>query len=141
MNFTNSTVAITGSAVTAIVEHAAAALPDEACGIVVGAGGRIERAIPAANVAVTPATAFEIDPAALLRAHREARAAGTTVLGWYHSHPNGAAGPSPTDAARAANDETGRVWLIAAAGAVAAWRVVPGGAVHGRFDAVALDAD
>ena len=131
-------IAIASTALATIVDHAAAALPDEACGIVIGDAGTIAAAVPAANVAATPATAFEIDPATLLHVHRSARAAGRTVIGWYHSHPNGVAEPSPCDAARAVED--GKVWLIAADGVVAAWRVAAGGAVHGRFDPVALDA-
>jgi proteasome lid subunit RPN8/RPN11 len=131
-------MAIAGPALAAILAHAAAALPAEACGIVTGDAGAIAAAVPAANVAADPATGFEIDPAALIRVHRDARAGGQTVVGWYHSHPNGSAEPSPRDAARAVED--GKLWLIAAAGAVSAWRVVPGGAVHGRFDRVALVA-
>ncbi len=129
-------VTIATTAWAAIVEHAAAAAPDEACGIVVGAGDRIAAAVPAANVAAARSHAFEIDPQALIDAERRARRGGPAVLGWYHSHPNGVAGPSPTDAARALPD--GRLWLIAAGGAVRAWRAVAGGAVHGRFAPVAL---
>ncbi len=136
MNDANASIAIAGTALAVIVADAAAARPAEACGIVTGDPATILGALPAANVAADPATAFEIDPAALLRVHREARGAGQAVVGWYHSHPNGSAEPSPRDAARAVED--GRLWLIAAAGAVSAWRVVPGGAVHGRFDPVAL---
>ena len=74
----------------------------------------------------------------LLDTQRAARRDGTTVVGWYHSHPDGVAAPSATDAARAAAD--GMVWLIAAAGAVSAWRAEAAGAVHGRFTPVALVA-
>lgn len=130
-------VVIASTALATIVAHAAAALPDESCGILVGRDAAIDAAIPAANVAAEPATAFEIDPAALVAAHRGARA-GAAVVGWYHSHPNGVGEPSATDAARAVED--GRLWLIAAAGAVTAWRAGAAGAVHGRFDPVALVA-
>lgn len=135
-------MAIAGPALTTILAHAAAALPDEACGIVIGAAGRIDTAIPAINVAADPATGFEIDPAVLLRVHRETRAAGRKIAGWYHSHPNGVGEPSPRDAARAGEDagERGRLWLIAAGGVVSAWCVAADGAVHGRFDRVTLVA-
>lgn len=131
-------IAIATSALAAIVDHARAAAPAEACGIVFGDGGTIVAAEPAANVAAHPERSFEIEPAALLRAHRDARGAGRRIVGWYHSHPGGGTTPSATDAARAVED--GKLWLIAGGGQVAAWRVVPGGAVHGRFDAVALVA-
>lgn len=131
-------IAIASAALAAILDHAAAASPDEACGIVVGHGDRVTAAVPAANVAARPAAAFEIDPATLLRVHRECRAGGDAVLGWYHSHPNGDGEPSAVDARGAVED--GKWWLIAAAGRVAAWYTTAGGAVHGRFDAAELVA-
>ncbi|PXA97135.1 hypothetical protein DMC47_15385, partial [Nostoc sp. 3335mG] len=74
----------------------------EVCGILRGTGDRIEAAVAARNVAADPARHFEIDPAALLAAHRDARRGGADVIGWYHSHPSGDPDPSPTDAAQAA---------------------------------------
>ena len=75
---------------------------------------------PARNVHPTPETHFEIDPQALIDAHRAARGGGAEVLGYYHSHPHGPAEPSATDRALAARD--GRVWAIAAKGEVRFWR-------------------
>lgn len=121
-----------------IISHAATDAPREACGILFGTLDSIEDAIPTANVAASPERGFEIDPAALLRAHRDARGRGQAVVGWYHSHPNGSSEPSATDAARAVED--GKLWLIVAADAVTAWRVVPDGPVHGRFAPVPLQA-
>ena len=100
--------------------HAAAALPQEACGILLGEGWRITEARPTANVHPAPATHFEIDPQALIDAHRAARAGGAAVIGYYHSHPSGPAAPSATDRAGASGD--GRVWAIIAGGDVAFWR-------------------
>ncbi len=131
-------IAIASTALAAIVDHAHAEAPNEACGILFGSSTAIDRAERAANVAAHPARAFEIDPAALLAAYRTARGQGRQVVGWYHSHPNGEGRPSPTDAARAVED--GKVWLIVADDAVTAWRVVPDGAVHGRFAALDLVA-
>lgn len=65
-----------------------------------------------ANVAPDPLRHFEIDPAALIAAHRASRAGGLAVLGYFHSHPNGLARPSATDARTAAGD--GRIWAIVA---------------------------
>ena len=118
--------------------HARAEHPREACGLLLGIGGRILRAEPTRNVAARPERSFEIEPAALLRWHRTARGMAMTVIGWYHSHPNGVDKPSATDAARAVED--GKLWLIATDAGVTAWRVVPNGAVHGRFEAVTLAA-
>lgn len=132
------TIVIASTVLATIVDHAAAAWPDEACGVLVGTGDVIADAVPARNVAADPATAFEIDPPTLLAVHRAARTGTKAVVGWYHSHPNGVGVPSPTDAVRAAPD--GRLWLIAAAGAVTAWRAGAGGALHDRFTPVPLVA-
>lgn len=110
--------------------------PDEICGLLLGADNVVEANEPCANVHPTPATHFELDPAALFRALRAARAGGPQVIGHYHSHPSGVAAPSPTDAAQAAPD--GAYWLIAAGSDLTAWRAVRDGAVHGRFDPVSL---
>lgn len=119
-----------------IISHAARDVPREACGILFGRDDAIDGAEAARNIAANPERGFEIEPAALLRSHRDARGQGRLVIGWYHSHPNGSAQPSATDAARAVED--GRLWLIAAGGEVTAWRVVPDGPVHGRFASVPL---
>jgi desampylase len=118
------------------LRRAARASRDEICGLLLGHGERVVTALACRNVAAAPATRFELDPAALLAAHRAARAGGPAVLGHYHSHPSGAARPSPRDAADAAPD--GSLWLIVAGDAVTAWRAVHEGALHGRFDPVAM---
>jgi proteasome lid subunit RPN8/RPN11 len=76
--------------------------------------------VPAANVAPDPLRHFEIDPAALIAAHRAARSGALPVVGYYHSHPTGHPVPSATDCEHAASD--GSVWAIVADGAVAFWR-------------------
>lgn len=94
------------------ITTAMACAPREACGLLLGTGSEIQTAVPTANVAADPAHHFEIDPAALIAAHKAARHGGPQVLGYFHSHPNGLARPSATDAASAARD--GKVWAIAA---------------------------
>lgn len=106
--------------IAAILAEAARSAPEECCGILRGRGNRIESAVPAANVHPSPRTHFEIDPQALVNAHRAARADGPAVLGFYHSHPVGPARPSATDRADAAHD--GSVWAIAGEGGVTFWR-------------------
>ena len=104
---------MTSKALAAMRAHAAAAHPHEACGLLLGEGGRITEAREARNVHPAPATHFEIDPQALIDAHRAARGKGAPkVIGYYHSHPAGPAEPSATDRASAAGD--GRVWAIIA---------------------------
>ena len=115
----------------------AALSPDrEVCGLLFGSAGQVESAVPTDNVADNPACAFEIDPAALIAAYRAMREGGPTLVGTFHSHPNGLAAPSQVDAENAAPD--GRIWLIIAAGKVTTWRAVSDGQVHGRFDPVPI---
>ncbi|WP_374531181.1 Mov34/MPN/PAD-1 family protein [Novosphingobium sp.] len=118
---------LTSGALATLIEEATRAHPREACGLLLGQGDMIETALPCANVHPQPERHFEIDPAALIAAHRAARAGGPEVLGYYHSHPNGRAEPSVTDRAMAAGD--GRVWAIVASGAVSLWRDGPAGFV------------
>lgn len=107
-------------ALATIRAHADRAAPDECCGILLGRDGRILETLPAANVAADPRRRFEIDPQALVDAHRAARAGGPLVIGYYHSHPTGPAEPSAADRAMAGGD--GRVWAIVGAGDVTFWR-------------------
>ncbi len=104
----------------ALLAEARAAAPEEACGILLGRGGRIDAIIPAGNVHARPETHFEIDPRVLIAAWRAEREGGPAVAGFYHSHPTGHARPSPVDQAQSARD--GRVWAIIAAGDVSWWR-------------------
>lgn len=115
---------------------AAAASPDvEICGLLFGTPARIVDALACRNVAPDPRTAFEVDPAALIAAHRAARGGGPAIVGCYHSHPNGAPLPSPRDAAAAAPD--GSVWVIICASDIGCFRAVEDGEYHGGFEAVA----
>ncbi len=115
---------VTSGAMATLIAEAARAAPLECCGLLLGRGNQIEEARPAANVAPDPRRYFEIDPAALIAAHREARMGGLAVLGYYHSHPAGSAIPSATDRAQASGD--GRIWAIVAGGVVRFWRNSPG---------------
>ena len=103
-----------------LLQEAASAHPQECCGILLGEGAHITAIQPAPNVHPDPHAHFEIDPQALVDAHRAARSGGPKVLGYYHSHPNGLARPSATDRAQAAHD--GSLWAIVADGGVTFWR-------------------
>lgn len=103
---------IAPSALATMQQAAREAFPLEACGLLLGAGCRIEQAVPVANRSAEPADSFEIDPEALIAAHRSARAGGPQLLGYFHSHPNGLPRPSHRDEAAATGDR--RVWAIIA---------------------------
>ncbi|MGN6269874.1 MAG: M67 family metallopeptidase [Sphingomonas sp.] len=120
------------------IAAAAAASPDrEICGLLFGTTDAIDHAEPCANVATDPERAFEIDPGALIAAHKAMRLGGAVLVGCYHSHPDGTAIPSPRDAAAAAPD--GWLWLIAAGRDVTAWRAVAAGRIEGRFEPLTLE--
>ena len=90
----------------------AAESPIEICGLLFGDTYRIDAVEPCRNVAPDPSRTFEIDPGALIAAHRAGRTGGPRIVGSYHSHPvSGMAWPSPRDAAAAEPD--GSLWLIA----------------------------
>jgi proteasome lid subunit RPN8/RPN11 len=110
----------------------------EICGLLLGRDPVIGDIRPAANVAPDPFRHFEIDPAVLIAAHRDARSGGLPVMGHYHSHPSGRVEPSATDAASANPD--GSLWLIVASGSATLWRAEQGGAGQVQFVPIRLDA-
>ncbi len=122
---------VTSGAMATLLDEAACAVPEECCGLLLGQGGKIEEARPAANVAADRCRHFEIDPLALIAAHRAARGGGLAVLGYFHSHPIGEAVPSATDRAQASGD--GQIWAIIAGGQVRFWRDLASG-----FEALSL---
>ena len=85
-----------------IRRHSEEAYPLECCGILVGFFDAENRTahftIRCTNAtADSPQTTYDIDPRELIRAQREAREHGLEIVGFYHSHPNHPAQPSPTD--------------------------------------------
>lgn len=127
------TVAIEKGIVDEVVARARATSA-EVCGLLLGTPGRITGVAHCRNVAATPATSFEIDPAQLIAAHRHARSGGAALIGCYHSHPGGVPQPSRRDADDAGTD--GWLWLIVADRSIACYRVRAGGRWQGRFESV-----
>lgn len=112
-----------------IVDHASAGAPAEVVGILAGSRGErstVERIYEATNAADTPRTRYEIAPEEELELLDRVDDAGLDVVGFYHSHPDGPAEPSPTDAELAA--WPGRSYLVVSlAGAepeIQSWRWV-----------------
>jgi proteasome lid subunit RPN8/RPN11 len=128
-------IRISSEAHKTMIGHAEAAHPEEACGLLLGSEGAIIEARPADNISRAPETQFEIDPAALFSAMRAERAGGPALLGYYHSHPSGAAEPSATDARRALPD--GKLWMVIADGLAAGWISGEAG-LHDRFRPICL---
>ena len=81
-----------------IVAHAAAEYPTECCGLLVGQGDGVVGAAAVRNLRAGERTdRFEIDPLGHVRVFEAARAAGYSIVGCYHSHPDGMARPSSID--------------------------------------------
>jgi proteasome lid subunit RPN8/RPN11 len=93
-------VVILQSAVDAIVAHAQETAPDECCGLLVGAGDRIDQAIRARNLERGPAR-YRIDPRDHIALMKRLRGSDRDVIGAYHSHPRSSAAPSASDVAEA----------------------------------------
>jgi [CysO sulfur-carrier protein]-S-L-cysteine hydrolase len=92
--------------VDAIVAHARADHPDEACGVVAGAAGsdRPERFIPMANAARST-TFYEFDSRDLLTLYRDMDDRDEVPVVIYHSHTATEAYPSRTDISYASEPE------------------------------------
>lgn len=94
------TVAIPDLASAAMLAHAERDAPHEACGLLIGLGRTVARAVPTANAEASP-TRYTVPADEHFTALRQARAEGLAVVGAYHSHPRGPAEPSSADAATA----------------------------------------
>lgn len=89
---------LTADALEAIHLHAAEGYPDEVVGVLAGRDGRVTRVAALVNErADRPGDRYEVSGLALARAERALEAAGDTVLGYYHSHPDHPARYSETD--------------------------------------------
>jgi len=80
----------------AMAEHARRAMPNECCGLLIGAADRVDRAMAARNLRESP-TRYLLDPVDHFAAMKAARADGLAVVGVYHSHPHSPPVPSARD--------------------------------------------
>ncbi len=111
---------VSSAVVASLHAEYASHAPHECCGLLFGHAGQVTALQPAANVHPAPRTHFEIDPRALITAHRAARTGGPQIAGYYHSHPGGPACPSSTDRAQAPGD--GKIWAIIGQSELCFWR-------------------
>jgi proteasome lid subunit RPN8/RPN11 len=95
-------LAVSAADMDAIGRHAERTYPEECCGFLLGRSAdgatRVDRVAPAANERQDSRhNRFVMSPETVLAAHKEARAAGLAVVGYYHSHPDHPAEPSEFD--------------------------------------------
>ena len=82
----------------AIRRHAVDAYPHECCGALIGRAGMVTDAFALPNTTEEgPRRRFLVRPTDYREAERRAAAVGAELLGFYHSHPDHPAVPSPYD--------------------------------------------
>lgn len=79
-----------------MTEHATNCLPEEACGLLAGAGTRVYEVIPVENIEHSPVR-YRMKPQDQLSALLYIDENSWDLLGIYHSHPGGPETPSETD--------------------------------------------
>ena len=84
------------SHVRTMVEHARREVPNEACGLLAGKDGWVERVYPVTNADHSPTT-YRLDTEEQYRAFVEMDEYNWEMAGIYHSHTHTRAYPSPTD--------------------------------------------
>ncbi len=116
-------------------DHARSVWPEECCGVLIGSVGGddafVDKVVPSANIAATDRRRrYQIDWQVLLRSYRGARNVGQSVVGFYHSHPDGSAKPSPVDLQDALTDHFYIIVAVAdgSVTGVTAWRIESSGA-------------
>ena len=131
----------------ALVTHARAELPNEACGLIAGTapaaeGGTATRWYATRNRVASPLR-YEADPDDLLRASIEIDDADEVIWGIVHSHVRSPARPSPTDVGLAFYPDALYVLVSLAedqadpatgAESVRAWRIVDGAVFEVALD-------
>lgn len=70
--------------------------PNEACGILAGREGRVEKVYEMSNTDKSAKTFF-MDPKEQIKVMKEMRNSGLEMVGIYHSHPESEAYPSAHD--------------------------------------------
>ncbi len=116
---------------SALVEHAEAEQPNEACGLILFRGGVAERYIPGLNAAASPYRfELEVDPETWFLED------DGYELAVFHSHLSSPPRPSRTDVENIGLwEERPYVILTVRTGELAAWRIT-----GGKIEPLALDA-
>ena len=81
-----------------MLAHANECLPEEACGLIGGVNEQACLILPVENELHSPVR-FRMAPLSQLKAFQKIDEIGVKLIGIFHSHPTGPAGPSSTDIA------------------------------------------
>ncbi len=79
-----------------IIAHALEENPYEACGLLGGKEGKVEKVYPLPNAEKSPFR-YRAEPEAQFRAMQEIEEMGWEIVGVYHSHPSSPPYPSAMD--------------------------------------------
>ncbi len=108
---------ISGDVHAAMVAHALAGVPYEACGLFAGSeddqaeGPSVDRFFPMRNAAESRKI-YRLDGHEHLDVENTVDKAGAVLVGVMHSHPHTQAYPSPTDVADAAHSDPFGIWVF-----------------------------
>jgi len=86
----------TNEQVEEMIRHARREYPNEACGLLAGKDGRVEKVYQMTNAEHSSVT-YRLDPEEQYRAFTEIEEEGWELLAIYHSHGHSPAYPSATD--------------------------------------------
>lgn len=132
-----SGLSLPASLAEAVMAHARAELPNEACGLISGslASGRATTFHPARNVEASPLR-YNVHPEDLVRITFAIEDAGEDLVAIFHSHTRSAALPSATDRRTAMYPEPFYLLATLTAAespperALRAWRIAAGEAIE-----------
>lgn len=89
-----------------MVDHAQSAYPQEACGMIGGVDNQALTIVPLDNISPLPEQHYHMDDAGLTRTLFDLQNRGWSLIGFYHSHPQGDPIPSTTDIQQATYPNT-----------------------------------
>ena len=92
-----------------MLDHVERQSPLEACGLLAGKAGRVDKVLLVRNEAHSPVR-FVMDPHDQLLAFEWIESRGLELLGIFHSHPAGPESASATDIAEAAYEVIHLIW-------------------------------
>ncbi|MDQ4064880.1 MAG: M67 family metallopeptidase [Actinomycetota bacterium] len=117
-------ITLSRRALDEMIEHCESGRPNEACGLLAGRHGRVERVIRMTNAAESPVR-YALDPKEQFDAYQLLDREGFDLAGVFHSHTRTEAFPSPTDVRLATEDVPYVIVSLAASPAeVRAFRIV-----------------
>ncbi len=79
-----------------MLKHAFSELPNECCGVLTGTGSTAKNVIPMTSSPAAP-DAYFMDPEQQVAVFSKMQDRGESLIGIYHSHPEGPDSPSASD--------------------------------------------